>query len=220
MTPKIIEERKLWKQGYAHVACIDEVGRGALAGPVVAAAVSIDMRFLSSAKDSLAELRMNFPRLKDSKKLSPKRRGEIYTRVVRHSGIRWGIGTVSEKVIDKINIFQATKLAMKRAIANLQKKTSVDFLVIDGNSSLPVSIPQASVVKADEKVFSCALASVIAKVTRDRLMHRYHRLYPQYGFDRHKGYGTRFHLAQLKRLGPCDIHRKTFAPMAYHTHQR
>src|SRR3989338_2684164 len=115
------EERKLWEHGYRFVACVDEVGRGPLAGPVVAAAVCLNL-----VKKSLIKLRMNFPRLRDSKKLSSKRREEIYRGVEKHPAIQWGIGIVSEKVIDKINIFQATKLAMKRALRRLGK---MDYLV-------------------------------------------------------------------------------------------
>lgn len=210
MIPKTIEERKLWKQGYRFVACIDEVGRGPLAGPVVAAAVCVPQ--LGRIKRNLVEL--SFPHLRDSKKLSPKRREEVYNAVKKHSAIQWGIGIVSEKLVDKMNIFQATRLAMKKAIANLRKKTPVDFLVIDGNFSLPVALPQKSIVKGDEKVFSCALASIIAKVTRDRMMLAYHTKYPKYGFHLHKGYGTALHFAMLKRFGPCPIHRMSFRPLA------
>lgn len=205
------EEQKLWRKGYRFVACVDEAGKGPLAGPVVAAAVCFDSK-LSLAKFSLA--RLSFPRLKDSKKLSPKRRKEIYSKVKKHPAMQWGIGIVSEKVIDRINIFQATKLAMKKAVANLQKKTRVDFLILDGNMKIDLPIPQKSIVKGDEKVFSCAIASTIAKVTRDRIMLRYHKKYPQYGFDRHKGYGTEVHFKMLKRFGPCPIHRMSFNPLA------
>jgi ribonuclease HII len=209
MIPKITEERKLWKKGYRFVACIDEAGRGPLAGPVVAAAVC-----LSLAKDSLARLRMKFPRLRDSKKLSAKRREEIYTKVIHHPSIQWGIGIVSEKIIDQINIFQATRLAMEKAVADLQEKTSVDFLIVDGNMKLrKVSTPQKAIVKGDEKVFSCALASIIAKVTRDRMMVHYHKKYPQYGFNKHKGYGTKLHISMLSRYGSCAIHRMSFHPV-------
>ncbi len=225
MIPKITEERKLWKQGYRFVACIDEAGRGPLAGPVVAAAVILP-RYP----------RPGLGKLRDSKKLSAKRREEIYTKVIHHPGIQWGIGIVSEKVIDKINIFQATKLAMQKAVLELDKKIKagvfsknphntnlcyskemyyIDFLIVDGNMELEkIQIPQKAIVKGDEKVFSCALASVMAKVTRDKMMVRYHKKYPQYGFDRHKGYGTRLHVARLKRYGPCPIHRRSFAPVA------
>lgn len=210
MIPKTIEERKLWEQGYSNVACVDEVGRGPLAGPVVAAAVCLTPK-LSLPKLHLISL--SFSRLRDSKKLSPKRREEVYKTVKEHSEIQWGIGVVSEKLVDKMNIFQATKLAMKKAIANLQKKISVDFLVIDGNMKIDLPIHQKSIIKGDEKVFSCALASIVAKVTRDRMMVRYHKEYPQYGFNRHKGYGTKLHLQKLRRFGPCPIHRRTFAPL-------
>jgi ribonuclease HII len=225
MTPKIIEEKKLWKQGYRCVACIDEVGRGPLAGPVVAAAVCF------IPKENLKNLiRLSFPHLRDSKKLSPKRREEIYKKAQKHSAIQWGIGKVSHEIIDKINIYNATKLAMKNAFLNLKKKLHkraiqknydrrnsahlIDFAVVDGNMKLTLPVPYKSIVKADEKVFSCALASIIAKVTRDRMMARYHTKYPQYGFDRHKGYGTALHMAMLKKHGPCIVHRKTFQPIA------
>ena len=224
MTPKITEERKLWKQGYRFVACIDEVGRGPLAGPVVACAVC-----LSLVKESLTRLRIEFPRLRDSKKLSSKRREFFYNLITKNKDIEWGIGIVSEKVIDKINIFQATQLAMKKALLNLETKLQknhhitksryskqmlyIDFLVVDGNTELSLNnIPCKAIVKGDEKVFSCALASIIAKVTRDRIMLAYHKKYPQYGFDRHKGYGTALHLKMLRQYGPCPLHRKSFAP--------
>lgn len=223
--PNLSEEKKLWGRGFRFVACIDEVGRGPLAGPVVTAAVCLNL-----VKDSLTKLRISFPRLKDSKQLSPKRREEIYKKVKKYPAIQWGIGIISEKVIDKINIYQATKLAMKRAVRNLEKKLIqrhqykysdscysrkhyiIDFLIVDGNMELGgIQIPQKAIVKGDEKVFSCALASIIAKVARDRMMVRYHKKYPQYGFDRHKGYGTSLHLAMLKKYGPCPIHRMSFS---------
>lgn len=226
MIPKITEERKLWNQGYQFVACVDEAGRGPLAGPVVAAAVCFVPK-LSLTKENL--VRLSFPRLRDSKKLSPKRREEIYNKVKKHPAMQWGIGIVSERMIDRINIFQATKLAMKRAILNLQTKLQknhhitkprysremlyIDFLIVDGNKELSfMNIPCKTIIKGDEKVFSCALASIMAKVTRDGMMLRYHKKYPQYGFDKHKGYGTSLHMARLKKYGPCPIHRMSFAP--------
>ena len=134
-----------------------------------------------------------FDNLKDSKKLSPKKREEIYKIITKHSAIEWGTGRVSEKIIDKINILEATKLAMKKALLNLERKMievrslSFDYLILDGRMSLDLAIPQKSIVKADEKVFSCALSSIIAKVERDRIMMCYHKKYPCYGFDKHKG---------------------------------
>lgn len=193
------EEKKLWRKGYKKIACLDEAGRGPLAGPVVAAVVIVKKFPISN---------FQFPKIKDSKKLSPKKREEFYKILTKHPGIEWGIGKVSEKVIDKINILEATKLAMKKAIQKLNKKPK--FLIIDGNFKINLLIPQKSIIKADEKVFSCAVASIIAKVKRDRIMRRYHKQYPEYGLDKHKGYPTKRHRKMLKKYGPCKIHRKTF----------
>ena len=125
--------------------------------------------------------------------------------------IEWGIGRVSEKVIDKINILEATKLAMKRAVRNLERKCShADFLIIDGNFGINLEIPQKSIIKADEKVVSCTAAGIIAKVTRDRMMLKYHKKYPKYAFDRHKGYPTKLHRQIIKQCGFCKIHRRSF----------
>ncbi len=200
MTPSLKEEKKLWEKGYEKVAGLDEAGRGPLAGPVVAGAVMI--RTVKTSE--LKPLR----KIKDSKKLSAKKREEFYDILTRHSAIEWGIGIVSEKVIDKINILQATRLAMAKATADL--KSPADFLILDGKMSLDVKIPQKSIVKADAKVFSCACASVIAKVTRDRIMQKYHKKYPLYRFDQHQGYPTELHRAMLKKYGPSKIHRKSF----------
>ena len=194
------EERKLWKKGYKRVVCLDESGRGPLAGPVIAAAVSI-----------IANCKLQIANLKDSKKLTPKKREEFYKILTKHPNIEWRIGRVSEKVIDKINILEATKLAMVKAIKKLKKEP--DFLIIDGNFKLNLPIPQKSIVKADEKVFSCMAAGIIAKVTRDRIMQNYHKKYPCYGFNQHKGYPTKYHIKMLKKHGPSKIHRKTFGPL-------
>lgn len=152
--------------------------------------------------------------IRDSKRLSQKQREQWYKLLVRHPNIKWGIGLVSEKIIDRINILAATKLAMKQALAELAKKGVVaDYLLLDGNFLLEgLSLSQKAVVRGDAKIWSCAAASIIAKVTRDRMMVKYHQKYQQYGFDRHKGYGTRAHMAALKQHGPCAIHRKSFAP--------
>ncbi|MBI1984775.1 MAG: ribonuclease HII [Candidatus Wildermuthbacteria bacterium] len=205
------EEQKLWKKGYNCIACIDEAGRGPLAGPVVASAVCI----LDLAKDSLT--RLSLLKMQDSKQLSWKQREKFYVMLMTQACMEWGIGIVSEKVIDRINIFQATKLAMKKAVKDLQAKLkkkhrNIDILVIDGTKGIESSLPQLCIVKADEKVFSCSAASVIAKVTRDRIMLRYHKKYPQYGFDKHKGYGTKLHVRRLRSHGPCPIHRMSFRP--------
>lgn len=183
---------------------IDESGRGPLAGPVVAAAVLV--------KNSKFKLE----NLKDSKKLSPKKREEVFKILKSSPQVEWGIGRVSEKVIDRINILQATKLAMKRAVNNLKSKTQmpkIDFLIIDGNFGIDLDIPQKSIIRGDEKVFLIKLSSVVGKVSRDRAMLRYHKKYPKYHFDRHKGYGTKLHLKMLRKCGPCKLHRKSFNPV-------
>jgi ribonuclease HII len=202
---KFKEEKKLWKKGYKVVVGLDEAGRGPLAGPVVAAAVSI-----------IPNSKFQIPKLRDSKKLTLKKREEFFKIITETSNIKWGIGKVSEKVIDKINIFEATKLAMKRAIKSLERKLKrkANFLILDGNFKIDLKIPQKSIVRGDEKVLSCAMASIIAKVTRDRIMEKYAKKFPEYGFEKHKGYGTKFHLKMLKKYGPCKIHRRSFFPIA------
>jgi len=204
MSPSFYEEKKLWEKGYKRVACVDEAGRGPLAGPVIAAAVMINLNHNLKLKKTLKGVR-------DSKKLMPKKRRRLYNIITQNAKIKWARGRVSGKVIDKINILEATKLAMKRSVENLKEKP--DFLVIDGNLTLNLKIPQKSIKKADNKVFSCALASIIAKVYRDDIMRRFCKEYPQYVFDRHKGYPTKLHRRLLKKYGPCRIHRKSFAPV-------
>jgi len=203
--PNLKEEKKLWKKGYKVVVGLDEAGRGPLAGPVVAAAVSI-----------IPNSKFQIPKLKDSKKLTLKKREEFFKIITKTPNIKWGIGKVSEKVIDKINIFEATKLAMKRAIKSLERKLKrkANFLILDGNFKIDLKIPQKSIIKGDEKVLSCAMASIIAKVTRDRIMEKYAKKFPEYGFEKHKGYGTKFHLKMLRKYGPCKIHRRSFFPIA------
>jgi ribonuclease HII len=219
--PNLNKEKKLWKKGYQRVACLDEAGRGALAGPVVAAAVILNAK----CKMQKSKLQFKIQNLKDSKKLTKKQREEFFKLLTTHSDIEWGIGRVSEKVIDKINILEATKLAMMRAIKNLEKKyqshifhgrrkcAMVDFLILDGSFKIDLPIPQKSIIKADKKVFSCAAASIIAKVVRDRIMKKYRQKYPQYGFDKHKGYPTKLHRKLLKKYGPSKVHRKSFRPI-------
>lgn len=199
--PNFSEEKKLWKKGFKFVAGLDEAGRGPLAGPVVAAAVFLPKNFKNKKL-----------KVKDSKKLSEKQREEIFAQVLKMPEIKYGVGIVSEKVIDKINILQATKLAMQKALRQAQGKPNrnADYLLIDGNFGIKSKLPQKPIVKGDQKVFSISLASIIAKVTRDRLMKKYHKKYPQYGFAQHKGYPTQFHRQKIHDLGPCKIHRKTF----------
>lgn len=185
-----------------------------LAGPVVAAAVMINSRIFTN---KLLEIRG----VKDSKQLTPKKREKLYKVLTNHPQIEWGVGIVSEKIIDKINIQKATELAMEKAINkiyNLQFSIYNDdvYLILDGNIKLNLPISQKSIVKADEKVFSCSAASIIAKVTRDRIMEKLDKKYPQYGFKQHKGYGTKMHFEMLKKYGPCKIHRNSFRPIKKH----
>ena len=205
--PNFIEEKRLWQRGFKYVVGLDEAGRGPLAGPVVAAAVFVkpNSRVLKG--------------INDSKRLSKRQREFFYKVLINHPQIKWGIGVVSEKMIDKINILEATKLAMKKALRQAQGKLKkkIDFLILDGNFSidsacLPVG-RQKSIVKGDQKVFSCAAASIIAKVKRDELMQKYDKKHPEYGFAKHKGYPTKAHFASLQKHGPCKIHRKTFYPV-------
>src|SRR4030042_4488675 len=200
------EERKLWQKGFKRVACLDEAGRGPLAGPVVAAVVRTFPAKMKSPNNGVKRL-LNEAR--DSKKLTPAKREELYKIITKNPSIEWKAAKVSEKIIDKINIKNAAELAMFRAVKKLN--SSPDFLIIDGkfikNNQLK-NIKHKLIVKADEKVFSCIIASIIAKVTRDRIMQKYHQKYPRYGFFKHKGYPTKYHLKMLKKHGPCQIHRR------------
>lgn len=189
------------------VVGLDEAGRGPLAGPVVAAAVIVEYKTKYNAIKSIG--------VNDSKKLSAKKREEIYKILTTHSAIEWGIGVVSEKIIDKINIKNAAELAMQIALEKLEKKIGkkTSFLLIDGNNIKNRELRSRNhklIVGADEKVFSCAAASILAKVRRDMIMVSYHKAYPQYGFNQHKGYPTKLHRRNLAICGPCVIHRRTF----------
>lgn len=191
---KLQEEKKLKKKGYKRIAGIDEAGRGPLAGPVVAcAAIYLGTRPIKG--------------IKDSKKISEKNREMLFDEIVKNKDVIYSIGVVNEKTIDRVNILQATKLAMKKAI----KKLNADYLIIDGNFILKdVCIDQVAIKKADDKIFSCSLASIIAKVHRDRLMRKLDKKYPHYNFKKHKGYGTREHYRLLKKYGVSAVHRKSF----------
>ena len=194
--PSFKEENKLRRAGYKKVAGVDEVGRGPLAGPVIACAVAINGANPPKIKN-----------VRDSKQLSARQREMIYQELIQHPGVEWGVGVVSEKIIDKINILEATKLAMQKAV---QKLARPNFLILDGNFSIKSNIPQKSIIKGDEKVCSCSCASIIAKVTRDKLMQKYDQKYPYYHFASNKGYGTKIHREMLKKHGPSKIHRQTF----------
>ncbi len=181
-------------KGYNIIAGVDEAGRGPLAGPVVAAAVAYAPEWQLAGLD-------------DSKKISPQARERLFP-IIKDQALGHGIGIVDVATIDEINILQAALLAMKYAVSALPEKP--DILLIDGNKRIVTEVEQWTIVKGDSLSQSIAAASVLAKVTRDRLMEKYHEEFPQYEFDRHKGYGTRLHRDLIREHGPCSIHRRTF----------
>jgi ribonuclease HII len=194
-------EARLRREGFLRVAGVDEAGRGPLAGPVVAAAV-----ILADPCDPA-----DFAGLDDSKVVPPERRERLYAAVTARAAA-WGVGTVGPEEIDAVNILQASLAAMRRAIESLAP--TPDFVLVDGNQPVRgLPIPQRTLVGGDGRSASIAAASILAKVTRDRLMRELDAVYPDYGFARHKGYSTPEHCAALERLGPCPIHRRTFAPV-------
>jgi len=188
------------RQGYRFVAGIDEAGRGPLAGPVVAAAVILPENF-------------DLPGLNDSKQLSERKRNQLYP-MIREQALAVGVGVSSAAEIDEVNILQATLRGMTRAVTRLG--VSPDYLLVDGITPVPLSIEQKTLKKGDSRSLSIAAASVIAKVVRDRIMCSYDRLFPEYGFAGHKGYGSRQHLEAVAAHGPCVCHRRTFAGVREH----
>jgi len=188
------------RHGYRCVAGVDEAGRGPLAGPVVAAAVILP--------DGLI-----LPRVDDSKKLSPELRDELFD-IISAEALAVGVGFGDHELVDRINILQATLSAMRDAVLSLDR--TPDFLLIDGISGIPMNIAQRTIKKGDSLSYSIAAASIIAKVTRDRLMVQYDALYPGYGFAAHKGYGAASHLAAIASLGPSPIHRRSFRGVKEH----
>lgn len=198
------KEKDIFRRAVIYLGGIDEAGRGPLAGPVVAACVLSDPDF--------SPLECGLEMVNDSKKISEKKRNKLYNKI-KKGYIDVGIGVCDHKTIDRINILQASFLAMKKAIGALHKKP--DFILVDGKFSIPnISIKQEAIIQGDKQVFSIAAASILAKVARDNIMLEYHKKYPEYGFDRHKGYGTKFHIEQLQKLGPCEIHRLSFKPVS------
>jgi ribonuclease HII len=178
---------------------VDEAGRGPLAGPIVAAAV-------------ILPLDCRLPGLNDSKKLAPKTREKLFIKI-REKAISIGLAVISHKIIDKLGIGKANKLAMQKAFQNLM--ICPDYILLDGKySKIKTSLPQKAITGGDRKVASIAAASIVAKVTRDRIMVKYHQKYPRYKFDQHKGYGTEKHFELLRELGPCAIHRRSFYPVS------
>ncbi len=191
-------EQEARRCGYRRIAGVDEAGRGPLAGPVVAAAVILPVRCRLIGVD-------------DSKQLSVSERDRLYAAIMdRAVGV--GVGSSPAEEIDRINILEATKLAMRRALGELSP--APDYVLIDAVSLTGVLMPVRPIIKGDALSLSIAAASIVAKVTRDRLMAQFHEIYPQYNFLSHKGYGTEEHLARLAEYGPSPIHRRTFAPVS------
>ncbi|PLX27268.1 ribonuclease HII [Candidatus Parcubacteria bacterium] len=197
-------EKSVFYSGYNNVAGVDEAGRGPLAGPVVAGCVLIG-RHTKIDKELMDKCR-------DSKKLTEKKRKYLFdliTKKIEH----YAIGVCDVHVIDKINILEATFLAMKKAISNLQLQP--DFVLVDGKIKIKnLNIEQEAIVKGDSQVLSIALASILAKVTRDMIMEDLHKKYPNYSFDKHKGYGTKLHMERLQIFGPSLVHRTSFRPVS------
>lgn len=193
-------EKAAHQRGYRYVAGIDEAGRGPLAGPVVSAAVILPPDF-------------DLPGLTDSKKLSARQR-EILYPLIRKQAVAVGVGLVSADGIDRYNILQATLQSMQQAVFRLN--CSADYLLVDGISLIPTSIPQQTLKKGDLRSLSISAASIVAKVVRDRIMLAYDKQYPEYGFVRHKGYGSVEHMKAIAQCGPSPLHRKTFRGVKEH----
>jgi len=198
-------ERELVSQGKQSIAGIDEAGRGPLAGPVVVAAVIFPVSWIA---DGLPD---ELSGLNDSKALTEKRRSHFFEYLIADSEIGKAIVSVEPSEIDEINILQATHVGMRRSLEQLG--VEVSHALIDGLFVKSIPVEQTALVKGDSRSYTIAAASVLAKVTRDRLMIEYDREFPGYGFAQHKGYPTRAHLEALRELGPCSIHRKSFAPV-------
>ena len=181
-------------KGYKNIIGVDEAGRGPLAGPVVAAAVSLAPGWF-------------LEEINDSKMLSPRVRAKLFP-IIKKNSLGYGVGIVDVATIDRINILQAALLAMKYAVEAVPIKANL--LLIDGNKPIDTQIDQWTIVKGDSLSYSIAAASILAKVTRDKIMEQYHKQFPHYAFDRHKGYGTSLHRNAIKEYGPCPIHRRTF----------
>lgn len=190
------DEQKIYEtENIKYIAGIDEAGRGPLAGPVVVGVVIMP-------KDSMIE------GVNDSKKVSEKKREKLYDEITKEA-IAWGVGIIDQKEIDEINILNATKKAVTTAIASL--KVRPDLILVDALTNIDtLGVPYKSIIKGDAKEYSIAAASIIAKVTRDRIMREWDEIYPEYGFSKHKGYGTANHIKVIKEIGPCILHRKSF----------
>lgn len=193
-------ENRLINNGYKSIVGLDEVGRGAIAGPIVAAAVVFPVK---------VQRIYRIKNIRDSKLLSSKKRSNLFNNIISNSKA-WSVGIVSNQVIDKIGIAKANILAMEKAIEKLNFYVKPDYLLIDYLELSKTSLPQENITKGDQKVYSISAASIIAKVVRDSILRSLHRKYSKYGFNKHVGYGTRLHYKNLKKFGPCPIHRTSF----------
>ena len=201
-SPNLTSERKLWENDQQWVAGLDEAGRGAWAGPVVAAVVIFPQ---------FANLEQNLWGVRDSKQMNVRQR-EFWVEIVREHALAWGVGSAEHSEIDQLGILPATRLAMQRALGQLS--ATPDHLLIDALLLPNLETPQTALIKGDQRSLSIAAASILAKTTRDALMRQEDDSYPVYGFSRHKGYGTRFHQQALAENGPCAIHRMSFRPLS------
>jgi len=204
--PDLEKEKYYWEQGADFVVGVDEAGRGPLAGPVVAGAVVV----FPEVVDGIAES-ADFDLIRDSKTLSFRQRQRAYDLIA--GSFPFGVGWSSHETVDRVNIIQATYLAMRKAISDLRKKLGAEaqILLIDGRSIIPnITLKQKNVIDGDKIVFSISAASIVAKVTRDQMMLKLHEKFPNYGFARHKGYGTKLHFEMIRKYGPCEVHRKSF----------
>jgi len=197
-------ENDLRQDGYRRIAGVDEVGRGPLAGPVMAAVCVLPEKF-------------DLPGLNDSKKLSEKKR-QILQQKIQEQAVSYALGSASIEEIDRYNILAATKIAMKRALDKL--KVVPDLILVDGRDRLDISLPQRPIIGGDGRCACIAAASILAKVARDAWMEDMHKIYPEYNFHLHKGYGTKNHLEAIRRFGPCAIHRQTFSPVKQYKQNR
>ncbi|MDP2630072.1 MAG: ribonuclease HII [Candidatus Uhrbacteria bacterium] len=198
-------ERQLFQRGYHTVIGVDEVGMGCLAGPVVVCAIVFTRPFYLRTHKKLHWLR-------DSKLLQPKQREFFFDQLMREEDIKFRVSYCYPKTIDSLNIYQAARYAMRRAIKKVHNTYNNSFVLVDGNTEIKgMKLEQRAIVKGDRRVFAISCASVIAKVFRDRMMERYAKKFPGYGFEKHKGYGTKLHQARLLALGPSPIHRHSFS---------
>ena len=199
--PDFRQEKKFWQYQKKLIIAVDEAGRGALAGPVVAGAF-----FIKNVNEKIPKAPIQ---IRDSKQLSPKQRNTLFSWLKKQKNFRWAVGMASHKTIDRINIRQANFKAMQKAVQKLSQRKFLVF--VDGNDKIPnLSQKQFAFVKGDARIFSLACASIVAKVTRDRLMTRLAKKYSEYRFEVHKGYGTKLHFQKIKKHGLSPIHRKTF----------